>query len=163
MRENKRIVLNPRSPWLIWCNQTQMRRTPPKADVAVISCVEPEDDFLIPGGFLEVLKLSFHDATDRDGKTFTLFDKVNDRHFKSPRDVEIQLFTEQMAQDTLAFLKRNSDNSIMIHCRAGMSRSAAIARFAADFLAREPVGWVTPTTQFANTFVLALLNRERWK
>jgi predicted protein tyrosine phosphatase len=135
-----------------------MKKTPPSSDIAVISIVEPEDDFLVSEGFLDVLRLEFHDATDKDEAVFSrvkgkiVVEKVN-----------IKLFNEEMAKEIVAFLTRNSDNNIMIHCRAGMSRSAAVTRFAADLLCREPIGWATNTTLLANAYVLAILNRERWK
>ena len=76
---------------------------------------------------------------------------------------KLKLFNEEMAKKILAFLNKNSDNNILIHCRAGISRSAAVARFASELLDREPVGLAVPPTQFANAWVLAILNRERWK
>ena len=151
-------VLNPKSPWLIWCNQGQAARFEPKANVAVISIKEPEDDFLLPEGFLDALKLEFHDATPNDGEFFNEWDERSSRWGK----VKIKLFDEDMANQVMAFLEKHKENNILVHCRAGFSRSAAVASFAAELLGREPVGWATPTTQFLNFHVRSLLNRLLW-
>ena len=123
--------------------------------------MEPEDDFLVPNGFLEVLRLEFHDATDKEGVNGEEFYFTHGKN--KGMKAKLKLFNEEMAKKILAFLNKNSDNNILIHCRAGISRSAAVARFASELLDREPVGLAVPTTQFANAWVLAILNRERWK
>ena len=93
-------------------------------DVAVISITDPGSaDARLDPGFLKVLRLRFYDAVPAD---------------------EFQpalpgLFDRQMAQQICAFVTElmasASPVSVLVHCEYGISRSAAVALFVADFCA----------------------------
>jgi hypothetical protein len=90
----------------------------PWADFAVISMGEPdakEGDPQIQDGWHDVLKLSFHDITP------------------DTLDVESQytLMHEDDAIKIVDFVRKVAPNvkGIIVHCRAGISRSAAVAKW----------------------------------
>jgi hypothetical protein len=90
----------------------------PWSDFALISLGEPdaaEGDPQIQDGWHDVLRMSFHDITpdtlDVDG-SYTLM-------------------ADSDAQKIVAFVKEVAPNveGIIVHCRAGISRSAAVAKW----------------------------------
>ncbi|MDP3512502.1 MAG: hypothetical protein Q8S20_07115 [Sulfuritalea sp.] len=92
---------------------------PARNDLAVISITEPEAD---PAALAlhedVILRLVFHDV-DPGGET----------------DTRWTLFDPSHAEQVLCFVRRlradPHDIDLMIHCRAGISRSAALALFVA--------------------------------
>ena len=90
----------------------------PWPDFALISLGEPdatEGDPQIQSGWYDVLRLSFHDITP------------------DTLDVEqaYTLMSDEDARKIVAFVRENAPNveGIIVHCRAGISRSAAVAKW----------------------------------
>lgn len=91
---------------------------PPIKNWALISIGEPDSyDGMpkIPPGWKHILKLSFHDVSPK----------------KDGRDALLTYFCEQDAKSIVEFVRRVAPDvdGILIHCRAGISRSAAIAKW----------------------------------
>lgn len=93
----------------------------PWPNFAVISMGEPdakEGDPQIQDGWHDVLRLSFHDIT--------------------PDTLDIEnsytLMNEEDAQKIVKFVREVAPNvdGIIVHCRAGISRSAAVAKWICD-------------------------------
>lgn len=105
---------------------------PARDDLAIISVTEPESDSARLAGHEDmILRLVFHDV-DPGGETencWTLFDQSH-------------------ADQVIRFVRRlHADPErldLLIHCRAGISRSAALALFVA-----EDTGCVFPRKPFA--------------
>lgn len=104
------------------------------ANCAIISIVSPGEknpDFISQ----TVLKLQFHDITEKL-KGFVAFNA-------------------EIAKQILDFVKSNSDKNVVVHCEAGLSRSAAIVRFLVTHMEYDG--------EFANTnnwFVYKILCEE---
>ena len=98
---------------------------------ALISIGEPDSyDGMpkIPSGWEHVLKLSFHDVSsckDKDGM-----------------DALLTYFGEEDAKTVVEFVRQVAPEveGILIHCRAGISRSAAIAKWVCGEY-RIPFNW----------------------
>lgn len=87
-------------------------------DWALISLNDPgatDGDATILDGWHDVLRLNFHDIT------------------QDTLDVEgsYALMTDEQAQDIVNFVRKVSPNvdGIMVHCRAGISRSAGVVKW----------------------------------
>ena len=83
-------------------------------------------------GCRDCLSLCFADITDNN------YDQVKKRWFKMGKDLdEIILFDKDMAKSVISFVDRlnreKEDSSLIVHCRAGISRSGAVGTFACDF------------------------------
>ena len=93
----------------------------PWADFAIISMGEPdakEGDPQIQEGWHDVLRLSFHDITP------DTLDVENSYTLMSEDDaIKIVNFVREVAPNV---------DGIIVHCRAGISRSAAVARWICD-------------------------------
>lgn len=90
---------------------------PAKPNWAVISITEPMSAFgqaKLKDGWHKVLRLEFHDL-DVENEPYVLMDK-------------------EMARQVVKFARDNSQEieGILVHCNAGVSRSAAIALWIAD-------------------------------
>ena len=73
-------------------------------------------------------------------------------------DEGLSVFTQKQAAQVIAFLNRNRfAPAILIHCFAGMSRSAAIGTFAAEYF-----GLPDPGYPYCNSLVLDTLHAV-WK
>lgn len=94
------------------------------SDWAVISISEPassEGPANLRDGWFEVLRLEFHDITEPDWRD-------------NPAEPYV-LFNEQQARVIIGFVRRCNDEGvagILVHCKAGVSRSAAVAKWIAD-------------------------------
>lgn len=96
-------------------------------------------------GFRDVLVLEFDDLTDDELPT-TL--------------PNAKLFSREQGRALLDFMRQHEDAHWLIHCDAGVSRSAAVARFVAANLGVEAVGTEIRDTGLANGRVLRVLGRE---
>ena len=93
----------------------------PWSDFALISLNEPsakDGDALISNGWHDVLRLSFHDITP---ETLDL-------------DGSYTLMTDEHAQAIVDYVREVAPNvnGILVHCRAGISRSAAVVKWIYD-------------------------------
>jgi hypothetical protein len=111
-------------------------------NLALISITEPESGHASLAEFPAVLRLVFHDIDDRESDQWTLF---NDQHVR-----QVIEFVQKTHADPNPF-------HIKVHCRAGISRSAAIAIYVA-----ESTGCDFPRRPFAglaNKLMLQMLSR----
>jgi predicted protein tyrosine phosphatase len=112
----------------------------------MVSITNPGDDKVILGlSESRILRLQFRDL-------------------KKP-DPSADTFSSIQAQAVREFLNRWNSSSqkieFLVHCRAGQSRSAAIAQWAADALVVPVVGEPSDIgTRLANPLVLDLLERS---
>jgi predicted protein tyrosine phosphatase len=101
-------------------SRTHAESTSGIADCAVISITEPSS-FLgladLKGGWFEVLRLEFDDVDPA-----TCFDET-DKFMSIHQAHVIAAFVDSVAPNV---------SSIMVHCKAGVSRSAAVAKWIAE-------------------------------
>lgn len=89
----------------------------------LISINEPDHDVAqLQDGWTDVLRISFWDITKR----------IPDLRNK---DTWLEPLNEEEAKTIADFIKEHKDNHIVVHCRAGISRSAAVVRLLVD------LGW----------------------
>ena len=114
-------------------------------DLAVISISEPEaDPAMLSCHEDRILRLTFHDV-DPGGETATHWTLFNPSHAE-----EVVRFVRLLHADP-------QDIDMVVHCRAGISRSAALALFvAADTECEFPR---KPFAGLANKHVLTTLER----
>jgi predicted protein tyrosine phosphatase len=118
----------------------------PYDDWALISIGEPDASNgppKIKDGWLATLRLSFHD--------------VDPDHGKPPSNPDLfTLMNDDDARSIVAFVRSVADNAdvIMVHCRAGISRSAAVAKW----IAREYKLKFDHRYEFYNKYVYRLLD-----
>ena len=89
----------------------------------VISINEPESndgDANLHPNWYKVFRIRFWDVTKRLESGFVL---------AGHPATAIDPMTEDQAKELADFIKENEDCTILVHCRAGISRSAAVARF----------------------------------
>ena len=90
----------------------------PWSDFALISLNDPgakDGDAMIPDGWHEVLRLSFHDITPETLDLESSYTLMTDKHAQAIID-----FVREVAPNV---------NGILVHCRAGISRSAAVVKW----------------------------------
>jgi hypothetical protein len=79
------------------------------------------------------------------------------------KDFGMFLFTEEQADQVWAFIKDvQPEETINIHCTAGVSRSVAVGVVVSEVLERSLIVHTGVGTRFANPHVLALLKRKQW-
>lgn len=134
----------------------------PKKNMAIISIKDPEDTSVkLPKG-VPSLRLEFHDIYEEAiGVPVGVFPDVLAAPF-AVMHKGFQMPDGYHAERILSFvrLKRASPNmiDIVVHCQAGISRSAAVARFIADQYC-VPIDQANPDTSMANARLLRLLNK----
>ena len=115
---------------------------------ALISITSPGDATArLPDGWAAVLRLEFDDVAP----PFPTL--IRTGNAKS----EIVPFDASLAAQVLAFVEAlpSQVNRILVHCKAGISRSPAVAQFLAD-----EYGWrLRETTDGANPYVLSILHQ----
>ncbi len=108
---------------------------------AIISITDPNDSACLKDGWRDVLRLSFNDV----------YDGLNtkNRHSFVP-------FNATMAADIHSFVGRNESHitTLVVHCEAGVSRSAAIALVLAGHYGCELKGG---STSHANKMIMSIL------
>lgn len=82
---------------------------------------------LIEGAWSHILKVPFHDA---DGSGRSIDNRLTDIIAKG----HLQLFSEDQAVQILKFLKEHQEDhtQAIVHCEAGISRSAGVSKFIAQ-------------------------------
>jgi predicted protein tyrosine phosphatase len=138
----------------------------PAGNVVAISITDPDErPAKVRPGFRAVLRLSFHDIMEE-----SLGLNVGDLPDLHPRHaVGVRLFWGQAelcdandARRVLTFLDHHANSAeklhLVVHCHAGISRSAAVAAFAADRFGIE-IDQANPDTSCANTRLLRLLGK----
>lgn len=97
-------------------SQSQAESLTAEADTALISITEPGDpQAAVDPEWKHLLRLSFHDVDQDRGEGFRLFDEMHAR--------QILDFVESLPEEI---------NYVIVHCHAGISRSAAVAKVIAS-------------------------------
>lgn len=109
---------------------------------AVISINEPESGMAPLAAFPEILRLAFHDVDSQDYADWVLFDEAQGQ--------EVIGFVERLHASPIA-------HHLKVHCRAGISRSAAVALYVAEATGCEFQR--RPFAGLANKLMLEILSR----
>ncbi len=116
----------------------------PNKNTVLISIVSPKNIHPELSGFVEILKIAFEDATPGVKKEDSL------------------LFDSFLAKKTISFIDKyismEENFEFIVHCEAGISRSAAIA----TFIASEALLPINGRIAFLNTHVLNVLVKEKY-
>lgn len=99
---------------IVYLPRLAFQKTKPREDVAVVSISEPDQPVSNLSGWGAVLELKFCDLTSEV--------------------CGLPIFTARDAFKTIEFLEKANSvcNKLLIHCEAGVSRSGAVAYFAAE-------------------------------
>jgi predicted protein tyrosine phosphatase len=98
-----------------------VERTPGNPAVALISITDPSQaKARLQSGWLDVLRVSFHD--------------IGAEHFPASPENRVKYLpmTQLQASQVATFLRVHHAAHVLVHCEAGISRSFAVARAAAD-------------------------------
>lgn len=138
----------------------------PSSDVVVVSITDPnERPAKVRPGFRGVLRLAFVDVYEE--ALGLVAGDLPDLHPRHDHGVRLFFRDEELcdandARRVCGFLKHHSDSKerlqLVVHCYAGISRSAAVALFAADRYGI-PIEQPNPDTSCANARFLRLLNK----
>lgn len=100
---------------VVFMSQVKAEQTPAVPGWVVISITQPSDPpAALQEGWAAVLRMRFHDTDDAESI--------------------LTVFSKEDAETVVAFVRQHAENvnGILVHCSAGISRSAAIAKFVAD-------------------------------
>lgn len=101
----------------------------PNTSEAMISISVPNDPAKLSSGWARdrLLRLQFHDADNEGNVNLLVGQKIDG--IMGPK-----LFTKQDAKQIIDFVEKNKNkvDTIFVHCDAGISRSAAVAKFIAE-------------------------------
>ena len=126
-------------------NREQAEALKPDRGSVVISISSPGFPANLKEGWLDVLRLEFHDVVS------------------IPRGIpDLIPFTYEHVEKVHEFVERYLDQDFMIHCDAGVSRSVAIGVFLQDVYGAELTTHAIHTTDGANSRVLSSLRRKHW-
>ncbi|HZV99473.1 MAG TPA: hypothetical protein VFF74_10835 [Methylophilaceae bacterium] len=109
---------------VIYCGRPQAESAMPISSWAVISITEPgcpDGQARLQPGWHSVLRLEFHDL-DANSPEWDI------------AAGQFVFMNEQHAHEVIEFVDRVAGevDTILVHCRAGISRSAAVAKFVAN-------------------------------
>lgn len=91
-----------------------------KGEACLISITEPGSlDAKTKEGWADILRISFWDITRPIKQGFVLAGQP---------DEELEPIFDEQAKTIAEFIKKNWDADIIVHCKAGISRSAAVVR-----------------------------------
>jgi predicted protein tyrosine phosphatase len=127
-------------------NKEQFKREESRKGAIAISIRNVGDTDEIEGilGWFDFIRLDFDDSIEG----------------------EPNAMTENQALDLFQFISKHKDSERdwVIHCEAGLSRSAAVAAIVQDITCQEDCrGINVPDFRFANTHVLRLVHKVMWE
>ena len=133
-------------------NREQFKDIHPGKDVCAISIwstiglatVDYYDD-IIQEGWHDFLKLEFDDV------------------MKLMPQLDVTLFNESHAKEIIAFVERNKNVPLIVHCDAGMSRSVAVAVFLNEQYGYDITLAAAGNDSFRNIHVVSMLRRQIYK
>jgi len=137
---------------IIYCSRLIAEETKPHDHILLISIRCPGQEVALQKGWKNILKIEFDDVLNED---VIILDGMG-------KKTKVIPFNQKMAKKVLDTLDNIGDNinTIMIHCEAGISRSAAVARFVSERF-NEPILFPKDHKKdFPNIFVYNLLRRE---
>ena len=139
--------------------QYMENRVEPSNKIAVISITSKGDDpACIPNGFSNILRITFDDLYEETMNVNV--GSIPDAAIEGPLLWHnIELFDVHHARTILNFINNLECKNIIVHCHAGISRSAAIAKFISQFYGAILFGMYDSDTTCANKRVLRLLNK----
>lgn len=88
--------------------------------ISICSSKVPKPQFTYP--WKDILRVEFDDLCPQECRSMGREDLLKDA----------KLFSRQDAIDILQFVAKNNDADFIIHCKQGVSRSAAVALFLAE-------------------------------
>jgi predicted protein tyrosine phosphatase len=135
-------------------SKKEAERIVPDENMAIISICGMDGDRKLSNKWKYRIDLDFDDV-DVKG-SFTIVTK------KGNVEIPYILFDENMARKVIKFIKElpSNVNSIVVHCYAGISRSAAVAKFLCEEIYNEsfPKNYMT-----YNKLVYRMLYETLWK
>jgi predicted protein tyrosine phosphatase len=115
---------------LHFCSRAEAESATPDPDIAVISITDPVSNTCKPAtlrdGWHSVLRLEFHDID---------LDQIVQPFLRAQVKRYYTLMSPDQARQVVAFVGRvmsNGASGLMVHCEAGESRSAAVAKWIGD-------------------------------
>jgi predicted protein tyrosine phosphatase len=115
---------------LSFLSRREAEAATPRDDIAVISITDPvtatSTPLALKDGWHSVLRLEFHDID---------LDQLVQPFLRAQVREYCTLMTPDQAREIVTFVARiqsNGASGIMVHCEAGVSRSAAVAKWIAD-------------------------------
>lgn len=127
-----------------FCSRQTAENTVFGNDCIVISVTDPgKEPASIRGNPVDILRLEFHDCDEKD--------------------IHLKAMTAEQAKAIITFVEANVNNNIVIHCEAGICRSAGVALALAVWLETEAIGIDFPSVSLANAHVKSLILRELWR
>lgn len=131
----------------------------PRADTAVISITAPGDDSaLIKDGFYSVLRLQFDDLYEEN--IAEKAGNVPDADCDGGKVLWHNLVLPDIhhAREIITFVCGLQCEHLIVHCHAGVSRSAAVAKFVSERY-QVPIDQANDDVSCANKRLLRLLNK----
>lgn len=124
-----------------YCSAQDAAAFEPAGPTVAISIRSPDrPEVALNPAILEVLRLQFHDVLPGDGKR-----------------PDATIFSQSQAKEVVRFITKHrraeKDVHLLVHCESGISRSAAVAVFAASECEKPLAGRIA----FLNTWVLKTL------
>jgi predicted protein tyrosine phosphatase len=98
------------APWVANRSEAWAQANAPPEDAVLISITDPGREAAVPTGYLDVLRLAFHDC---DPEAAAL----------GPEAVPMRL---EQADRVWLFARKHRGRNIVVHCAAGVSRSRAV-------------------------------------
>jgi predicted protein tyrosine phosphatase len=98
------------APWVANRAEAWVQANPAPDNAVLISITDPQRQAAVPSGYLEMLRLQFHDC---DPQLAAL-------------GPEAAPMRPEQAELICAFARKNRGRNIVVHCAAGVSRSRAV-------------------------------------
>lgn len=152
-RRTRTITINNRPIDIIVLPRILAKHFVPTNKTIMISIVDPGSPLEFSSKYEDILRLEFSD--------------IENSSYLNPEWIEknnIKLFNKDMADQILSFFDKHKNNidTLVVHCYAGVSRSAAVASALCrnHGFNKEANYFMDSQIFFANTLVLALLTGE---
>jgi predicted protein tyrosine phosphatase len=139
----------PKWPWILNAGEGWAEKYSPEPDTVIISITEPleqgnilkrQEPARLKPGYVDILRLEFQDYDPGTHKV--------------PEGAAV--FTQKQASRVSRFLRKHRGKNIVVHCAAGISRSAGIVEAALQaFPEYEDRGW----ERYPNNHVKTLMKR----